>query len=368
MLNTVTIETESGVIPLTESRVKIKLPGIERRRKIVHISDSHISVCRDGCPSEEAEHIRNRIEFLRWQSGLYYITKSQTANRRRVEPCDSLDAVARRVRELSPDVVIMTGDVSDEQSETILEECIEYKEKLGAPVIISAGNRDHFRNCTERQTELRRELYGEGVFGGVNVFDMGDFDIVSVDDAYTCVSAEQCDSVERLLSGDRKVILCQHVPFLSESVVADIRAFRGYGWMIGDRGQPDENIRYVRTVSRYAENVAAVLAGHVHITAAPGECDTRASIEEIMAERCDRNWEIAVGENETERKRFCDVFLSRSLASGETEMKAREWLSRWDGNYDLGGVEEYVLSDTVPQYVAAPAFSGFLRVIDIEPA
>ncbi len=360
MLTEYKMKTRLGTVTLTESRVKLKIRGVTKPQRLVHISDCHICTASPTATDEERAQIEKRISFLRWQGGLYY-----DGGETRVEPCDALEAVAARVRELSPDLVMLSGDIADLQTEPILRSCISYKGKLGARTVIAPGNRDHLTVKTDELDELRGRVYGRRTFGGITVRDMGKYDVITLDDGFTVVSASQCRRLEELLRRDRQIIVCLHVPILSESVAADIRSFRGYGWMLGDRGQKSENYRLIKLLCDNAPKIAGVFSGHVHLVASEDEKETRASILECIAERAERNWEIAEKEGDLEKKRFCDVFLDRGIAVGETKARAEAWRASWDGEY-TGGAEEYPIVPEIKEYVAAPAFGGFLRVIDVE--
>lgn len=302
----VQIDSVYGKGELTESRVSLTLPGASAEAKplcrFVHLTDLHISCHRPGDSAEAVELADARAEF--WQNQGGFFTQLPDGGERKLFPCETIELVADRVRELSPDLVFFTGDTVDFPSVSNFRHAGDYMRSLGAECIMAPGNHDHIGDGADSALTEAYE-YAVGTLEDFSVRTFGGIDIISAGDGFGRVTAEQTEKLRAQLEKGRPTIVLLHAPVVTESM--KLPSMRMWGldlgkWAIGAEGQPEECMEFLRLLNSHRDTVMAVFAGHVHVLSGGGE----------------------------------------GADNGE------------------GFSEEEVL-----QYTAKPAFTGFLRVIDV---
>lgn len=192
-----------------------------------------------------------------------------------LDPNEASKIVAARVREIAPEKVIFTGDTVDFASASNFRAVADFMNSLGAPVIVVPGNHDAFGDDASEET--KREFaaaVGEKVPFKVVELAPG-LDGLVIDDCRVKVTDEQIEQTRDAISAARrdgkKLFVLMHAPILTASARWPVRSMWGYTWMVGEEPQGENGVEFVRLLNENTDVVAAVFAGHVHRESGDGE-------------------------------------------------------------------------------------------------
>lgn len=261
---------DSNAFLLTESTVELVIPGIPREYTFIHISDLHIAVSEESDSEEEKTLAASRTEFWKNQAGLY--------------PIEAIEAVASRIREISPDMVFCTGDTVDFPSLSNLRFLKRYLDALGTDCLLAPGNHD---SVGEDAPEEMRRLYLDMTGGSpqFRVIELNGLDIVVINDSSISITEEQYTAMIRQIRKGRPLLLLLHVPVFSPAAKETVWNFWGYNWMIGEEQQNELNRRFLRLLNKNRNLVRAVFAGHIHFATGDTE-DHGQSVLQYTAAPC----------------------------------------------------------------------------------
>lgn len=267
----------------TEDAATIRVAGIDRPLRVLHVTDSHISV-----PHEEVD--RPYARYGERMDGLFadYPT------------LDSFAAQMERARVERHDLIALTGDHVNYPSPTAVAAVERLLRSAGRASLFTAGNHDwSYSGLPGSAADLRREwrersllpLY-RGRAPHADSLDLGGVRFVAIDNSTRQVDPEQLAFFEGRLAGDLPVVLLVHIPFRLPADSAMHRAPPPSSGapipLCGDpeSGSPADIDRRLpgreraRTsgnlpsteefVDRLlaARNLIAVLCGHVHVSGA----------------------------------------------------------------------------------------------------
>ena len=193
----------------------------------------------------------------------------------RVYPVELSELICRRLREIAPETVVFTGDTVDFPSAANFRKAKEMFDSIGSRLIFVPGNHDEAGDDADDATKAAlAELRG----------DTGDFwvtelvpgvDAIVIDDSHVRVSAEQVAKVASAIDDakkrGRKAILFAHAPILTASATWPTRRTWGYTWMVGEDANGEEGKALVRLLNERRDTVVGVFAGHIHRQSGDGE-------------------------------------------------------------------------------------------------
>lgn len=303
----VPFENKYGKGELTESRVTLTMPGAGADAnpiaRFVHITDLHATDSRPGDDPETAELAKKNAAF--WANIADFCVMTPDGSKKRLIPAETNNTIAERIRELAPDAVFFTGDTVDFPSVSNFLAVKEYMDSLGTRCFMAPGNHDDLEGNTDEEMVKAFEL-AVGTAADFTVDTVCGIDIICINDGFTKVTAEQVEKLRLQLERRRPSIVLLHAPVITQSVFNPAESMWGLEdlvrWLVGMEGQDENCMEFVRLLNENRDTVLAVFAGHVHVASGGGEG---------------------------------------------------------------AGRGEGFSPDEVLQYTAAPAFMGFLRVIDV---
>ena len=261
------ILTPHGVCHLTEAEVTVTLPGLCREYTFVHISDLHISASDAGDSDEEKERAACSEKFWRTQG---CITCGRGGDEYVMTPLEANETVAERIREISPDMVFLTGDVVNYASLSSLRRAKEYIDSLGCGCIFAPGNHDAVPDAMRDEARrLAAELAGGDP--EFQILSLSGFDIAAIDDSDIKISNRQLHRMQEQIKAKRPAILLLHVPLQAPAARAPVLEKWGPDWMIGEEQQCENNRLFLKLINDNKDVVRAVFAGHVHIATGDDE-------------------------------------------------------------------------------------------------
>ena len=268
MIRDIELKTSKGVCMLKESEVNISIPGIGRNYTFVQISDLHIAV-RDESDSDAGKGRAEKSEAF-WRSQGCIACNKGLADEYIMSPLEANNAVAKRIRQISPDMVFLTGDIVDYTSLPNLLWARQYIKDLSCEYICVPGNHDTLnKNLSDKENEVLSELLGNTP--EFCICSLKGFDIISLDDSSLKISDMQLCRMQEHIKSKRPIILLMHVPLLAPAARDPVFNKWGQNWMIGEEQQCKNNRAFLKLIEDNRDIVKAVLAGHVHIATGDDE-------------------------------------------------------------------------------------------------
>lgn len=246
----------------TDDTATIGVAGIKRPLRVLHVTDSHISVPHEAV-DQPYVHYGARID------GLFADFPT----------LQTFAAQMERARAEAPDLIALTGDHVNYPSPTAVAAVERLILATGRDSMFTAGNHDwRYAGLPGSDDDLRTEwrersllpLY-RGRPPHADSLDLGGVCFVAIDNSTRQVDAEQLAFFDRALAGGLPVVLLTHMPFRLPGDTAAHRAPPpSSGQPIPLCGDPESEPATDDFIDRLlaARNLVAVLCGHIHVAGA----------------------------------------------------------------------------------------------------
>ena len=229
-------------------RETLVIPGLQHTYRVLHIADSHLNpdspLDTDEIRQKAAKH---REVWMQHGNG--------------IEAADNMAAFSSLAAEEAVDLTVMCGDMTDFPSIGTADEGARCYETFGRYLYVPGNHEqgirfpDYYRAATN----------GDPAF---QMLDLGDVVFVGIDNGCHSVTNEALDALERVLHGDKPVILAHHIPIDCETLhPAAVDYWQDVTYFLfGLSGNGDNIERYIRLVSQEHTQLRAVLCGHLHFS------------------------------------------------------------------------------------------------------
>lgn len=212
-----------------------------------------------------------RSEFWAIQGGVF----RGEGEAERVYPNDLAEMICYRLREIAPEAVIFTGDTVDYPSAANFRHTKALFDSIGARVIFVPGNHDEVGEDADDDTKAA--LFE--LTGGIKDVDVTPLcpglDAIVIDDKHVRVTAQQVEKVraalDRAEAEGKRVLVFAHAPFLTASAKWPTRRTWGFTWMVGEDANGEEGKEMVRLFNERRDVIAGIFAGHIHRASGDGE-------------------------------------------------------------------------------------------------
>ena len=233
---------------------KIVCEGI-KKKVIYHFSDTHLTEIDPLSSDEEKEKAQNmtvswervRAEFARMGGEPYGECEKQSPE---VHFENLLDTAK------DGDALVIAGDMLDFMCGANLRFAEERLSHFEKPFVSVCGNH-----------ESRKAFPDSGALACMKrdfqVIRLGDMKIIGVDNSQRAVTVAQNEALSRELSDGTKAIIVIHVPIMTAGNEHKLKK-SGVYFQFNYEGCPEENLEFIKIIESHAENVIAVLAGHLH--------------------------------------------------------------------------------------------------------
>lgn len=253
--NTFRYTGKTGTAELTENTAVVTLPGITREHTFIQISDLHIAGWREDDTPGDIALAKRQIEAWGSQSTHVFhdgIEEQSTAY--------AANLVIDRINELSPDAVLVCGDIADIGARSSYEKSREIISRLEPPTFLTPGNHEQYSAQTPALTaEAFTALYGRA--NPVDVYRVGEIKIIRLDSSHTAFTDEQRKTVERELANGEPAVIFTHVPMFTEQLLS----VTGLDWAeYFLAGMPKHDEATIRFAAMIREKKPVVIAGHTH--------------------------------------------------------------------------------------------------------
>lgn len=227
--------------------------------RFLHITDAHLLLCDEDETQERIDYAAPRIRFF---------SKDGIPTERR------LSALLAYAAQLQPALsgVLLTGDILDFPSERNRSFLRQALADLPVPYFYVPGNHDwaYFDDYQTAHAQVAfRPLFGEFCDGNTFVHKrrIGELTLVGVDNGREMYEDGVAETLAEALSGERHVLLLQHIPLCAVTLHEPTMAYwGGQDLNIGKQGKhKNEHWKAVRQLITAPDSpVRAVLAGHLH--------------------------------------------------------------------------------------------------------
>ncbi|MBQ7088495.1 MAG: metallophosphoesterase [Clostridia bacterium] len=238
---------------LTITRYDIPVKGV-KKKTVCHFSDVHLTAYDDlSTPEERARALQDTegwIETRRFFAEKYGCPTGEAQMADSRLQFSRLLALAN-----TADAAVITGDVMNHVTPADIRATEAGFASLQVPFIAVCGNH-------ESAEKLPDGLLLSVMKQPVSVVDLGDIQLVGVDNSNRIITPDQLARVEALLAMGKPTVIALHVPMLTPDNYAAVYGCGEYFRMNDFDGCPSENDRFRALVS--AAPVVAVLSGHLH--------------------------------------------------------------------------------------------------------
>ncbi len=256
----------------TETSANIRVRGLSRTIRVLHVTDSHISLIdeRDGQHLEKCRDARGKFASRRLDaSGAPVSTEVTFAETLTRSDFGALDLLA------------LTGDIVNFPAQASLESASASLARAGMPALYTPGNHDWLFSGLEGTDARRLEFYPAlaPLHGGAPSFakrDIHGVRFIAIDDSNYQVNDEQFEFAHAALKDGMPSVFLIHIPISLPTLRPPTIARWNAPILLGDphwdelsrkkwfaRVNGDRTVEFVRLLAESA-HVIAVLCGHIH--------------------------------------------------------------------------------------------------------
>lgn len=270
--------TTSNDRPYRENEDLIANKRLSETVRILHITDSHVSVINED---EKQYHSYSSRMDKAFRKVKHYRTK------KKLTPGNMFLDLLDIAKEENVDLIVLTGDIVNNPSRSSISFIHESLKSTAIPYIYIAGNHDwHYEGMEGSDESLRQTwiencllplyrgktpLYSSTVIGGIN--------FVAIDNSTYQVNEDQLRFYRTQIELNYPIVLLLHIPlYLGKK--ANQKEFTvcgapNWGWAIDRNYKIEKRERWSKTGNRATtvefldavkdtSSLAAVLAGHTH--------------------------------------------------------------------------------------------------------
>ncbi len=244
---------------MTIERISVHIPGIRFPKKLIHISDTHITVPSADDDQKDSDAIAHGIK--EWSSN------GKT-------PLQNLEEILSDDEVKSADILVLTGDGTDSLTSGSLQYLENIKAGFKGKFIYVMGNHDTSHHDKEldyaKSVSMLMPLFdNEPDF---HVVRLEDFTVVSLNAFKGSVSEEQYVQMKSVSAEGKPIVLASHMPLFTEETkkLIDKRFWEGASpyYLLGAPHSDSITAQFVDFVKSAKSNVVAYLSGHIHYSSA----------------------------------------------------------------------------------------------------
>ena len=238
---------------LTITRYEIPVKGV-KKKTICHFSDIHLTAYDDLSTPEERE--KAIADTQGWMDTRRFFAEKYGCPTGEAQMADSRLQFSRLLSLANTtDAAVITGDIMNNITPADIRATEAGLASLRVPFVAVCGNHERAKKLPDG---MRLSVMKQPVF----TVDLGDLQLVGVDNSNRVITPAQLAQVEALLAEGKPTVIALHVPMLTHDNYAAVYGCGEYFRMTDFDGCPPENDRFRTLVS--AAPVVAVLSGHLH--------------------------------------------------------------------------------------------------------
>lgn len=243
---------------MTLETVKIIIPGLTRSYVFYHTSDSHLA-CALPEESDDAKAIAKKHE-VKW-SPLGIL------------PVDAFEEALTMAEKDHADGIFLCGDIADYYSPGTVDHIRKRLQKASVEVMYVCGNHegaDYYKEVADIRAcypDYADMMKNSPAFW---TRDFGEFLVVGVDNGDKRITEQQLKLLEEQFEKRKPILLMIHIPMYTPAIEGPVKGKWGEGgcdyFTIGRGLDSERTEEFCRMLKRPGNNVAAVFAGHIHLS------------------------------------------------------------------------------------------------------
>lgn len=240
----------------------IVIPGISREYNLLFLTDTHIVIPDESAAAEIQDYSTQRLTHFTNDGGCV--------------SSELFTAWIDYANKTDSDALLLGGDIIDSPSSANLEYLDSSLNKLKIPYLYAMGNHD-WTYPWEYMTETGAEDYLPLLAPymetntSIHTLELEDFILIAVDNSSNQIHPDALEEYQQILSRNKPVILLLHVPFYTEDLLTKTSAVWPNSVVLGGGVHGgvypnDVSAQFMSLTTAADSPVAAVLAGHVHLS------------------------------------------------------------------------------------------------------
>ena len=235
---------------------------MSRDYDLLFLTDTHIVIPDESAASEIQSYSEERLAHFTGEGG-------------RISS-DLFTAWMEYANQMEPDALLLGGDIIDSPSSANVKYLSASLDSLKVPYLYTLGNHDWtfpWDYMTETGTAEYLPLLAPYMETNtaIHTLELDDLIVVAVDNSNNQIHPDALEEYQRILSRKKPVILLLHVPFYTEELLAKTSAVWPNGVVLGGGVHGgiypnDVSAQFMSLTTAADSPVAAVLAGHVHLS------------------------------------------------------------------------------------------------------
>ena len=190
---------------IQENKIVLNL-GLSKEYRLVHFSDVHVATY-DNLDSEEevSKVIKQEQAWIDVRIDFAKHFNEICNSEHLIKSTECLANLIEYSNSVSPDCVLLSGDIIDYYSRSNYNYLKESLARLDSKYLFACGNH-------ESPSSLYEKIYCSNP--EINHLDFKEFLIVSLDNSNKAMSLRQLETLKELLKLNKPIILLMHIPFL----------------------------------------------------------------------------------------------------------------------------------------------------------
>lgn len=238
--------------------------GLKKEYKFFHISDMHLShVDEKSSDADKAEKLRWTKQWVEHKYEVAERFGERCDERFDVDPSVIFEALCERAIDFGADAMIFSGDIIDRITDSNIRYMTEFLPKFPLPVVYCPGNHAWI-SAYEGWGNYYDQLAPIIKNPAFDVYDFGEFEIVTVDNGRKNITDYQLERFKKELAGDKRILLVIHAPLNMGEFSEKMTGFLANYHLCGAECDPPNTHEFLRLVKENDRRFIAVLAGHIH--------------------------------------------------------------------------------------------------------
>ena len=260
---------QESIVESNIDTCQITIPGISREYSLLFLTDTHIVLPETGASQEIIDYSNQRLTQFTEENGI--VSSDQFLSWISSSGDRNLDAL------------LLGGDIIDSPSPANISYLNDSLEQLSIPYIYTLGNHDWtfpWEYMTEKGKEEYLPLLSPYMVSAENEFcenttfhtlEFDDFIIAAINNSDNQIPPEALEEYKKISEKNKPILLLLHVPFYTQSLLDKTSSVWQNGVVLGGGIHGgiypnDISAEFIGLVTAKNSPVAAVLAGHVHLS------------------------------------------------------------------------------------------------------
>lgn len=242
---------------MKQETITLHIPGLTRTYTFYHTSDCHIHYARPDATDEDKAFAE--VQTKRWSP-------------KGILPVDAFDDALDTADAAQADGIFLCGDVANYYVADTIEYIRQRLARVSTEVMYVCGNHEGLYpgknlNLRDSYPDYEDMMYHSPA-GWARDFD--EFIVVGIDNGDRKITQQQLDFLEEQIAKAKPILLLMHIPMITDSIIAPVKEEHGEDgpayFLFGKPDDTELSQKFCEVVKRDGNHIAAVFAGHIHLS------------------------------------------------------------------------------------------------------